>query len=112
MTQAVARFGDFFHEIPEPEIFYLPRGGVVSSECVVNSLGLTYAIEVIPRQPMIDTLAIARVDKDIALGFRVIEEVGTDLAAIYLEPVSGLFNASNFLGHILASSLPEIRQAA
>ena len=106
MTQE--RFGDLFHEIPEPEIFTLPCGGSVSSECVINSLGQTYAVEVIPRQEMIDRLTGMCPDHSIALGFHIFEEAGTGLASIYNE-ANELQRTR--LGTIDADSLPEMIQA-
>lgn len=108
MTQH--RFGDYFHEVPEPEIFPLPCGGSVSSECVINSLGQTYTVEVIPRQPMIEKLTEMCVDHNIALGFSVIEHAGLGRATIYTEP-NGLAQEVH-LFQIDADSLPEIKQAA
>jgi hypothetical protein len=110
VTRITGRFGDFFHEIPEPEIFPLPCGGFVSSECVINSLGLTYAVEVIPRKPMIKVLTGICPSHDIALGFRITEHAGTGEASIYLEPNGMVIQA--LLGWVFADSLPEIKQAA
>lgn len=109
MTQTVGRFGDFFYEIPEPEIFSLPCGGSVSSECVINSLGMSYAIEVIPRQEMIEQLVQAKMHPDIALGLRIDEMAGTGLARISVEanPLRDIE-----LGTIDADSLPETKQVA
>lgn len=104
------RFGDYFHEIPEPEIFPLPCGGSVSSECVINSLGQTYTIEVIPRQVMIKALTGRSPHPDVALGFRIVEEAGTGRAWIYTEKSDHL--GGRLLAQIYASSLPEMRQAA
>lgn len=104
------RFGDLFHEIPEPEIFSLPCGGSVSSECVINSLGQTYRIEVIPRQEMIDRLTGMTPHNDIAFGFRIDEVAGTNVANIRLEEAGDMRVIS--LGSIDADSLPVIKQAA
>lgn len=107
MTQK--KFGDLFHEVPESEIFSLPCGGSVSSECVINSLGQTYTVEVIPRQEMIDALAGRCPSHSIALGFRIVEQAGTGLARVSTEPSAV---GSQLLSMIDADSLPEIGQVA
>lgn len=107
MTQ---RFGDFFHEIPEPEIFPLPCGGFVSSECVINSLGMTYTIEVIPRRVMLHRLNFKMFSDNIALGFRVSEIAGSGRASVYLEAV-GVGNGVK-LAEVDADSLPIAKQVA
>ena len=104
------RFGDYFHEIPEPEIFPLPCGGFVSSECLINSLGLSYVVEVIPRQAMIDIMAQKCQHHDVALGFRIAEQAGDGKAMIYIEP-SGAVQKFK-LAEIEADSLPVVRQKA
>jgi hypothetical protein len=103
------KFGDLFHEIPEPEIFLLPCGGSVSSECVINSLGQTYTVEVIPRQAMIDRLMGMTPHDDIAFGFRVDEIAGTREARVKTE-LGGL--GFIWLATVDADSLPEVKQAA
>lgn len=113
------RFGDYFHEVPEPEIFPLPSGGSVSSECVINSLGMTYTIEVIPRQAMIDILDDTIPSRtggagmrNIALGFRVVEHAGSNMASICLEQNGHHAPDSLLLADVNADSLPEAWQAA
>lgn len=108
VPQQFDRFGDFFHEIPDPEIFTLPCGGSVSSECVINSLGQTWTVEVIPRQLILDRLNGTCPDHSIALGFRVVEHAGLGQATIYMEP-SGVLEQDS-LGVISADSLPAVKQ--
>ena len=81
----------------------------MSSECVINSLGQTYTVEVIPRQEMIDRLRGMCPSDDIALGFHIYEVAGTGKAKIESEP-NGWGTIS--LGIIDADSLPAIKQIA
>lgn len=99
------KFGDLFYEIPEPEIFLLPCGGSISSECTINSLGLTYTVEVIPRQEMIDRCTGMTPHNDVALGFQIREVAGTGEALISLE------ETDVHLATIDAETLPAIRHS-